>query len=125
MCEFRSLLDWGAFHSLCGGLALSWRWVPSRAVKNCWDFGALFGGHLLFAVGFLQQVSQLLSVHCSWACENAKMVAYARMTVPQEESFKFILHVRFIASSKVCSSESTLVGLRRFVTPLSRLQGSH
>ncbi len=34
------------------------------------------------------------------------MVAYAGMKVPQEESFKvqFILHVRFIASSKVCSS---------------------
>ncbi len=55
------------------------------------------------------------------------MVAYARMKDPQEESFKvqFILHVRFIASSKVCSSESTVVGLRRFVTSLSRLQGSH
>ncbi len=24
-CESRSLLDGGAFHSLCGGLALSWR----------------------------------------------------------------------------------------------------
>ncbi len=56
----------------------------------------------MFAVGFLQ-VSQLLSVHCSWTCENAKMVAYARMKVPHEESFKvqFILHVRFIVSSKV------------------------
>ncbi len=30
-CESRSLLDGGAIHSLCGGLALSWRWVPSRA----------------------------------------------------------------------------------------------
>ncbi len=81
----------------------------------------------MFAIGFLHQVSQLLNVHCSWACENAKMVAYARMKVPQEEGFKvqFILHVRFIASSKVCSSESTVVGLRRFVTSLSRLQGSH
>ncbi len=55
------------------------------------------------------------------------MVAYARMKVPQEESFKvqFILHVRFIASSEVCSSESTVVDFRRFVTSLSRLQGSH
>ncbi len=81
----------------------------------------------MFAVGFLHQVSQLLSVHCLWTCENAKMVAYARIKVPQEERFKvqFILHVRFIASSKVCSSESTVVGLRRFMTSLSRLQGSH
>ncbi len=63
MCEFRSLLDWGAFHSLCGGLALSWRWVPSRVVKNCWDFGALFGGHLLFAVGFL--ATSLATAECS------------------------------------------------------------
>ncbi len=81
----------------------------------------------MFAVGFLHQVSQLLSVHCSWTCENAKMVAYSRMKVPQEESFKvqFIFHVRFIMSSEVCSSEWTVVGLRRFVTSLSRLQGSH
>ncbi len=81
----------------------------------------------MFAVGFLHQVLQLLCVHCSWACENAKMVAYARMKVPQEESFnvQFIFHVRFIASSKVCLSESTVVSLRRFVTSLSRLQGSH
>ncbi len=34
-CESRSLLDGGAFHSLCGGLALSWRWVPSRASSWC------------------------------------------------------------------------------------------
>ncbi len=34
-CEYRSLLDGGAFHSLCGGLALSWRWVPSRASSWC------------------------------------------------------------------------------------------
>ncbi len=55
------------------------------------------------------------------------MVAYAGMKLPQEESFKvqFILHVRFVASSKVCLSESTIVGLRRFMTSLSRLQGSH
>ncbi len=81
----------------------------------------------MFAIGFLHQFSQLPSVHCSWACENAKMVAYARLKVPKEESFKvqFILHVRFIASSKVCSFESTVVDLRRFVTSLSRLQGSH
>ncbi len=81
----------------------------------------------MFAVGFLHQVSQLLSVHCSWTCENAKMVAYARMKVPQEESFKvqFIFHARFIASSKICLSESTVVSLRSFVTSLSRLQGSH
>ncbi len=81
----------------------------------------------MFAVGFLHQVSQLLSVHCSWTCENAKMVAYARMKVPQEESFKvqFIYHVRFNASSKVCLSESTVVSLRSFVTSLSSLQGSH
>ncbi len=81
----------------------------------------------MFAVGFLNQVSKLLSVHCSWACENVKMVAYARMKVPQEESFKvqFIFHVRFIVSSKVCLSESTVVSLRRFVTYLSHLQGSH
>ncbi len=81
----------------------------------------------MFAVGFLHQVSQLLSVHCSWTCDNAKMVAYARMKVPQEESFKvqFIFHVRFIASSKVCLSESTVVRLRSFVTSLSSLQGSH
>ncbi len=81
----------------------------------------------MFAVGFLHQVSQLLSVHCPWTCENAKMVAYAGMKVPQEESFKvqFILHVRFVASSKVCSSELTVVGLRRFVTSLSHLQGSY
>ncbi len=69
----------------------------------------------MFAVGFLHQVSQVLSVHCLWTCENAKMVAYARMKVPQEESFKvqFILHVRLRRS------------LRRFMTSLSRLQGSH
>ncbi len=81
----------------------------------------------MFAVGFLHQVSQLLSVHCSWTSENAKRVAYAGMKDPWEESFKvrFILHIRFVASSKVCSSESTVVGLRRFVTSLSRLQGSH
>ncbi len=30
-CESHSLLDGGAFHSLGGGLALSWRWAPSRA----------------------------------------------------------------------------------------------
>ncbi len=80
----------------------------------------------MFAVGFWHQVSQLLSVHCSWACENAKMVD-ARMKVPREESFKvqFIFHVRLIASSKVCLSESTVVSLRRFVTSLSHLQGSH
>ncbi len=35
-CESRSLLDGGAFHSLCGGLALSWRWV-----------GELFNGGFL------------------------------------------------------------------------------
>ncbi len=35
-CESRSLLDGGAFHSLCGGLALSWRWVPSRASPWLW-----------------------------------------------------------------------------------------
>ncbi len=57
----------------------------SVEVKNCWGSGALFLGHLLFAVGFLHQVSQLLSVHSSWACENAKMMAYARMKVNQEE----------------------------------------
>ncbi len=34
-CEYRSLLDGGAFHFLCGGLALSWRWVPSRASSWC------------------------------------------------------------------------------------------
>ncbi len=34
-CESRCLLDGGAFHSLCGGLALSWRWVPSRASSWC------------------------------------------------------------------------------------------
>ncbi len=55
------------------------------------------------------------------------MVAYARMKVSEEESFKvqFIFHVRFIASSKICLSESTVVSLRSFVTSLSRLQGSH
>ncbi len=55
------------------------------------------------------------------------MVAYARMKVTQEESFKvqFILHVRFIAISDVCSSKSSVVGLRRFVTSFSHLQGSH
>ncbi len=81
----------------------------------------------MFVVGLLHQVSQLLSVHRSWTCENAKMVAYARMKVPEEESFKvqFIFHVRIIASSKICLSESTIVSLRRFVTSLSRLQGSH
>ncbi len=52
------------------------------------------------------------------------MVAYARMKVPQEQ-VQFILHVRFVASSEVYSSESTVVGLKRFVTSLSRLQGSH
>ncbi len=54
------------------------------------------------------------------------MVAYAGK-VSYEESFKvqFILHVRFVASSKICPSESAVVGLRRFVTSLSRLQGSH
>ncbi len=52
---------------------------------------------------------------------------YAGMKVPQQESFKvqFVLHVRFFASSEVFLSESTEVGLRRFVTSLSRLQGSH
>ncbi len=81
----------------------------------------------MFAVGFLRQVSQLPSVHGLWTCENAKMVAYAGMKVPQEESFKaqFILHVSFVAISEVCSFESTVVGLRRFVTSLSCLQGSH
>ncbi len=61
----------------------------------------------MFAVGFLHQVSQLLRVHCSWICENVRMVAYAGMKVPQEESFKvqFILHVRFVASSKACLSQ--------------------
>ncbi len=51
------------------------------------------------------------------------MVAYARMKVPQEESFKvqFIFHVIFIASSKICLSESTVVSLRSLVTSLSRL----
>ncbi len=34
-CGSRSLLDGSAFHSLCGGLALSWRWVPSRASSWC------------------------------------------------------------------------------------------
>ncbi len=29
--ESHSFLDWGAFHCLCGGLALSWHWVLSRA----------------------------------------------------------------------------------------------
>ncbi len=55
------------------------------------------------------------------------MVAYAGMKVPREESFKvqFILHVRFVASSKVCMSESAVVSLRWFVMSLSRLQGSH
>ncbi len=55
------------------------------------------------------------------------MVAYAGMKVSQEESFEvqFVLHVRFVASSEVCSSESAVVGLRRFVTSLSCLQGSH
>ncbi len=64
---------------------------------------------------------------CSWTCENAKMVAYSGKKVPQEESFKvqFILHVRFFMTSEVCLSEWTVVGLRRFVTSLSRLQGSH
>ncbi len=40
------------------------------------------------------------------------MVTYAGMKIPQEEIFKvhFILHVRFFASSEVCSSESTIVG---------------
>ncbi len=49
------------------------------------------------------------------------MVAYARMKVSEEESFKvqFIFHVRFIASSKVCLSESTVVSLRSFVLVLS------
>ncbi len=81
----------------------------------------------MFAVGFLRQVSQLLSIHCSLTCENTKKVAYAGIKVPQEESFEvqFILHVRFVVSSEVCSSESTVVGLRRFLTSLSRLQGSH
>ncbi len=81
----------------------------------------------MFVVGLLHQVSQLLSVHRSWTCENAKMVAYARMKVPEEESFKvqFIFHVGFIASSKICLHESTIVSLKRFVTSLSRLQGSH
>ncbi len=55
------------------------------------------------------------------------MVTYAGMKVPQEESFKyqFILHVGFVASSKVCLSESAVVSLRRFMTSLSCLQGSH
>ncbi len=81
----------------------------------------------MFAIGFLHQVSQLLSVHGLWTCKNAKIVAYAGVKVLQEESFKvqFVLHVRFVASSEVCLSESTVVGLRRFVTSLSRLQGSH
>ncbi len=54
------------------------------------------------------------------------MVAYARMKVPEEESFKvqFIFHVRIIASSKICLSESTIVSLRRFVTSLSRLRAA-
>ncbi len=34
-CESLSLLDGGPFHSLCGGLALSWRWVPSSASSWC------------------------------------------------------------------------------------------
>ncbi len=52
---------------------------------------------------------------------------YAGMKVPQKESFKvqIILHVRFVTSSEECSSESTVVGLRRFVTSRSHLQGSH
>ncbi len=51
------------------------------------------------------------------------MVAYVRMKVPQEESFKvqFIFHVRFIASFKICLSESTVVSLWSFVTSLSHL----
>ncbi len=73
----------------------------------------------MFVIGFLRQVSQLLSVHGLWTCENAKMMAYAGMKVCQEESFKvqFVLHVRFVASSEVCLSESTVVGLGRFVHP--------
>ncbi len=43
----------------------------------------------------------------------------------REFKVQFTLHIRFIASSEVCSSESTVVSLRRFVTSLSRLQGSH
>ncbi len=55
------------------------------------------------------------------------MVAYAGMKVPQEESFivQFILHISFVASSKVCLSESAVVSLRRFMTSSSHLQGSH
>ncbi len=34
--ESRSLLDEGAVYSLGGGLALSWRWVPSRASPWLW-----------------------------------------------------------------------------------------
>ncbi len=70
-------------------LALSWHWVPSRASPWLWVLKsrtagvlALFSEATLFAVGFLHQVSQLLSVHSSWTCENAKMVAYAGMKVP-------------------------------------------
>ncbi len=69
----------------------------------------------MFAVGFLHQVLQLLSVHCSETCKNAKIVADAGMKDLQEESFSFSFSL----------TESTVVGLRRFVTSLSRLQGSH
>ncbi len=55
-CQRVSLvLCWrSAFHSLCGGLALSWRWCPLEPVHGvaCWNqellgFCALFWGHLL------------------------------------------------------------------------------
>ncbi len=64
----------------------------------------------MFAVGFLRQVLQLLSVHGLWTCKNANMVAYAGMKAPQEYIFKvqFILHVMFVASYEVCSSDSRL-----------------
>ncbi len=38
---------------------------------------------------------------------------------------QFVLHVGFFVSSEVCSSESVVVGLRRFMASLFYPQGSH
>ncbi len=40
-CESRSLLEGDAFHSLCGGLALCWRWVPSKSSQVTFIYIAL------------------------------------------------------------------------------------
>ncbi len=80
--------------------------------------------HLLFAVGFLHQVSQLLTIHCLWTCENAKMLATPMMRFLRKRVLKFSAS-SMSGSLQIWSSESAEACLRRFMTSLSSLQGSH